>query len=318
MKRPIVSEQLNTLIVGGNGLIGGHMALRLRSNGHFVTIASRNAPPAASALAALPFISLDFTDPHLDTRLLRRFDNVVFAAGNDIRHVPLGGNHDGHVAYVNAVCAPRFAAAAKHAGVRRFVNVGSFYPQAYPELLKTSTYVRSRRDADEGIRALADSTFTAISLNAPFVIGAVPGLMTHLAKCVAFSEGRLDNVPARVPPGGVNFISCDSLSDALESALIGGINGKAYLVGDQNLSFQEYFGIFFAAADRPYPEVVNEECVMMPDSVITWGRGNHIFYNPDPADFATVSYRRDDIARTIREQIVPQFSAYSADAGLRR
>ena len=37
-------------------------------------------------------------------------------------------------------------------------------------------------------------------------------------------------------------------SDAIEGALARGANGRAYLVGDENLTFRDYFGAFFQAA----------------------------------------------------------------------
>jgi len=294
-------------VVGGTGMIGGHAALRLRATGHDVTIAGRNAAAAGSALADLPFLRIDFTEETQDTGAVGQFEALVFAAGNDIRHLPKGEDFDGYITRVNAVCAPRFCRAARAAGVRRFINIGSFYPQAAPHLLAGNAYMRSRKAADDGIRALAGADFFAVSINAPFVLGAVPGLTTMFRSYVGFAEGKFAPMPAAVPPGGVNFISTDSLSDAIEAVMVGGRNGHAYLVGDENLSFQAYFGAFFEALGKPAPAVVDAEFPLLPDAAISWGRGNNLFYEPDADEAAELGYRRNDVRRTIREEIVPQF-----------
>ena len=298
---------MKILIVGGTGMIGGHAALRLHAKGHDVTIAGRNEAAPGSALAKLPFLRIDFTADEQPANLLGQFEALVFAAGNDIRHLPKCEDFDAYVTRVNAACAPRFCRAARDAGVRRFINIGSFYPQAAPHLLAGNAYMRSRQAADAAIRALAGDDFFAVSINAPFVIGAVPGLTTMFRSYVGFAEGKFAPMPQAVPPGGVNFISTDSLSDAIEAVLVGGRNGHAYLVGDENLLFQEYFGAFFEALGKPAPLVVDAEFPLLPDAAISWGRGNNLYYEPDEGEAAELGDRRNDVRRTIREEIVPQF-----------
>jgi len=85
-----------------------------------------------------------------------------------------------------------------------------------------------------------------------------------------------------------------------------GKNGHAYLIGDQNLSFQEYFGAFFRACDRAMPPVQDQEHPLMPDAAIIFGRGNSLFYEADAAETAELGYRRNDVLRIIPE-IVAQY-----------
>jgi nucleoside-diphosphate-sugar epimerase len=298
---------MNILIVGGTGMIGGHAALHLRAKGHQVTVAGRHPPAAGTPLAELEFLRLDFIadDPPEDR--LREFDTMVFAAGNDIRHVPKGASYYEHVHYANAVAQPRFFAAARDAGIRQLVNIGSFYPHVAPRLMENNPYMRSRQAAHEGMRALMGDRFRVISIDAPFVVGAVPGLKTMFEAYVRYAEGRLGALPIFAPPGGVNFISTASLSEAVEHALERGDNGKAYLVGDENLTLQQFFGAFFEAVGKPPPPVLDQEHPLLPDVALPWGRGNNLFFGPDPADVALLEYRRNDVLRTIRSEIVPQF-----------
>ncbi|NOV26534.1 NAD(P)-dependent oxidoreductase [Cupriavidus necator] len=298
---------MKVLIVGGTGMIGGHAALHLRSRGHDVTIAGRNRPAPGTPLGELDFLRCDYIANDLPVARLGAFDALVFAAGNDVRHVPPGGDEAAHWEHANVQGVPRFFRAARDAGIGVAVHVGSFYPQAAPRLVEGNAYIRSRKLADEGVRALATDAFRVSSVNAPFVVGTVPGLTVPMFQAyTGYARGNLAPMPDFAPPGGVNFISAVSLSDAIEGALLRGENGKAYLVGDENLSFQDYFGAFFRNAGRPVPPVIDQEHPLLPDSAICFGRGNTLYYEPDAAETALLGYRRRDILRTVSE-IVSQY-----------
>lgn len=297
---------MKILVVGGAGMIGGRAALYLKSKGHEVTIAGRNPPVADTPLGRLPFLRIDYVAMDFDHAALGAFDALVFAAGNDVRHQPQDVG-DAHWHDANSVGIPRFFEAAKKAGIKRAVNVGSFYPQAAPELVATNAYVRSRKESDEGVAALADDGFVAMSINAPFVVGAVDGLVIPMfAAYTQYAEGKFAPMPEFAPPGGTNFISTQSLAEAIEGGLERGAAGGSYLVGDKNMSFQDYFGAFFEAVGREKPPVRDEEHPMLPDSAIFFGRGNNLFYETDPQVAALLGYRRNDIVPAIRE-IVAQY-----------
>ncbi len=287
---------MKALVVGGTGLLGGHAALYLKERGFDVTIAARSAPKAP-LLAALPFIELDYIQ-QCDTARLRGFDALLFCAGQDIRHVDHGRPLEDQWHARNSVAIPRFFAAVRDAGVRRAVMLGSFYPQLAPELIETNAYVRSRHESDVGIRALNEPGFETLTVNAPFVVGHIPGLVNEMFKVyVAFARGDLPDLPVFGPKGGSNFMSVRSLSEALHEALIHGTPGKAYLVGDESLTFAQFFALFFDAVGKPreVPEL-DQEHPLLPDAVIYTGRGNYARYEPD----MSLTYRRNDVAAAIR------------------
>lgn len=290
---------MRILVIGGNGMIGGHAALRLSAAGHRVTIGSRRRPEGKGPLADLDWQEVDYLADAAPAKL-DRFDALVFAAGQDPRHVPKGVEPDIHFRKANGEGIPAFFRAAKHAGIGRAVLVGSFYPQAAPELCATSAYVASRLAADEGVRALADESFHVAVVNAPFVIGEVPGLEVPGARAMArWALGLLD-LPRAAPPGGANVITCNTLSDAIEGALVRGRSGHAYLVGDANLTYADYLGAFFAAAgDREPLETVDAPHPLIPDSAMLRGRGATIWYEADPAEARELGYRQDDVFPTI-------------------
>lgn len=296
---------MKILVVGGSGLIGGHAALYLKSHGNEVTVAARKPAPSTTPLAALPQLLGDYVEGGFTREQLSRFDALVFAAGADVRHLPEGADAEAHWQRANVEAVPRFFAEARAAGVRRAVHVGSFYPQLRPDLIGTNAYVRSRHLADEGVRVLAGASFQVCSVNAPFVVGCVPGLTVPMFDYYTrYALGQLGAIPAFGPAGGVNFISTQSLSEAIWGALQRGTPGKAYLVGDENLSFSDYFAAFFRAVgkDVTVPSL-DQEHPLLPDKAIYAGRGNFAYYEPDAQETALLGYRRGDVRRAITEAV---------------
>ncbi len=296
---------MKILVVGGTGLIGGHAAMHLAAQGHAVSIAARKPASDTTPMAKLPLIPGDYLAGDFTAKTLAPFDALVFAAGNDIRHVPPGTDEAAHWQRANVEGVPRFFRIAREAGIGRAVLVGSFYPQAVPQAVEKSSYVRGRKLADEGARALNARGFAVCSVNAPFVTGTVPGLIVPgLAAHVSYARGLIPQIPPFAMPGGVNFMSTTSLSEAIAGALARGEPGKAYLVGDENLSFANYFGELFRAAGRKEPlEVIDREHPMLPDAILYAGRGGTVYYEPDAAETALLQYRRNDVRRTLREVV---------------
>jgi dihydroflavonol-4-reductase len=298
---------MRILVVGGTGLLGGHAAAFLQGRGHDVVIAARNPPQATSPMAQMPFIRGDYVAATFAKSDLSPFDAMVFAAGNDIRHVPPGADEATFWETANVKAIPAFFALAREAGVKRAVYVGSFYPQAAPELVAKHPYVRGRHLSDVGLRATATPDFAVISVNAPFVIGALPGLIVPTFEAyVRYAEGKL-GLPVFGPTGGSNFISCQTLSEAILGALERGQNGKAYLLGDENLTFARFFELFFRGIgdDTPVP-ALDQEHPLLPDAAIYTGRGNVLRYEPDPTEAAFLGYRRNDVTDAVAD-IVAQY-----------
>ena len=81
---------MKILVIGGTGLIGGHAALCLQAQGNALSIAARKPASPASALAGFELLQGDYVAGDFTKADLARFDAIVFAAGNDIRHLPPG------------------------------------------------------------------------------------------------------------------------------------------------------------------------------------------------------------------------------------
>ena len=299
---------MRILVIGGTGLVGGHAALYLSQQGHEVTIAGRGPAATGSALAKLKQIQGDYVSGGFTREQWTGYDALVFAAGQDIRHVPEGDDQDAHWQRANTEAIPRFFELAREAGIGRAVLVGSFYPQVAPELVDSVPYIRSRHLADQRVRALSGPGFKVCSVNAPFVVGSVPGLKVAMFEAYTrYAEGGLAPLPFYGPAGGSNFISTRSLSQAILGALLRGEPGKAYLVGDQNLSYAGYFQVFLRAVgnDAEVP-ALDQEHPLLPDMALYTGRGNTVSYEPPVDEAALLGYVRDDIQRAVRE-VVTQY-----------
>ncbi len=298
---------MKVLVVGGTGALGGHAAIHLAGRGHDVTIGGRNPANPATPMAAMPFLKGDYVAGDFTPERLAGFDWVVFAAGNDPRHIPQDADFVAFLHQANVVAVPAFFAACREAGVKRAVQLGSYYHQAAPELIAGNPYIQSRKAACEGARAQASDSFGVVSVNAPFMVGSVPGLPSMIFEpYVQWAQGKLP-IPAYGPAGGTNFMSFRSLSEAIEGALERGESGKAYLVGDEDLSFTEYFQLFFdAAGNATRLEERDEEHPLLPDIAIPQGRGNWVRVAPDPAEVALLGYRRGDVASAVAD-LVRQF-----------
>ncbi|TEA17726.1 hypothetical protein C8034_v010040 [Colletotrichum sidae] len=299
---------MRILVVGGTGLIGGHAALYLHSQGHKVTIAGRRAPSDVPALAALPFLAGDYLKGGFGLEALSAFDAIVFAAGSDVRHVPQGQDADEHLLHVNGNAVPAFAQLARNAGVKRFVHIGSAYPHIVPpENVAASPYIRSRQLAADGVAALASESFHACSLDPPIVVGTVPGLRTPVFDAyISYARGELP-IPPFAPGGGMNFMSTQSLSEAIAGALEGGggesaVSGKSVLVGDQNMTYKDFMEMFFRAVGNPKTlPVLDDDHPVMPRAFMYAGE-KVVSYEVDKATWAALGrYRRGDILRAVEE-----------------
>lgn len=295
---------MKTLIVGGSGLIGGTIALKLKEDGHDVTIMARKKP-STPVLAEFDYLQGDYINDDVDDGRLKGFDALVFAAAADIRNVPQDGSvtFEDFYTQANDVAVPRFFKAARKAGVKRAVYIGTFYPQVAPKQIGICPYVTSRANTDKAVRALASDDFNVCCLDAPFVLGRIPGMeIPHFSALVEYAKGNFEGMPIFAPVGGTNHISVSSLAQAAANALVKGENGKAYLVGDESLSWKEYLEMWFTAAGNPQDlDVREDDHPMIPNIIMFAGIGANISYEPGAADFKLLAYDRGQIKAGVED-----------------
>lgn len=293
---------MKVLIVGGTGMIGSNLAEYLVAQGAAVTLGARHQPASGTAMARHPVLLGDYTQSGFSAAELEGFDAVVFGAGNDIRHIGSGDDAAAFWRTTQTVGVPAFVARARAAGVPRLVQLGSYYHQVMPHLALRDAYVHARAVADRDARALAAPGFNVCTLNPPSIVGVPPGMATRrYEKLVAYARGQLD-IPYYAPLGGTNYMSVRSLCEAVWGALVRAESGKAYLVGDENLSFRDFFQLFFDAAGNPHRlEARDQDHPLLPVGFIVPGRNSVLAYEPDAADVALLGYRRHDVRRAVEE-----------------
>lgn len=293
-----------TLVVGGTGLVGAWIADELAAHGHHVTIASRTEPAAENPAAAHPVLLGDYTRAGWTERL-RGFDQLVFAAGQDIRHVGPHADTDTWE-QVQSVAIPRFFAEAKAAGITRAVMVGSYYHQVTPHLLQTSRYVAARATAEADVLALADEGFAVTAINPPNIVGTIAGRsLRTFAKQVAWARGALTGkIPDTAPPGGTNYMTVQAVAQAAVGALLRGVPGTAYLVGDENFTYRDYFqAVFDASGSERIVEEVDAEHPLLPDDYLVAGRGYVIAYAPPAEERELLGYDRGGVRAELARMV---------------
>ena len=253
----------------------------------------------------MPFLQRDYIKDNRSDGHLKGFDWLVFSAAADILNLPGDGSATPEEFYTRAndEAVPQFFAAARAAGVRRAVMIGTFYPQVAPRQIGVCPYVTSRHNTDVAVRALSTGQFNVCSLNAPFVLGLIKGLeVPYISALAAYARGNIPGLPVFAPNGGTNHISAHSLAQSTLSALEKGESGKAYLVGDENYSWKEYLKLWFEAVGNPLDlEVREDDHPMFPNVIMFAGPGATVSYEPDSEDLAVLGYDRHQIQGLIRE-----------------
>src|SRR5207253_1645256 len=143
-------------------------------------------------------------------------------AGSDFSNFPRDGSvsEADFFEKANIAALPRFFENARAAGISRAVYAGSLYSFVAPENIEKIPYVRSRHLSDGAIRSLSGPSFNVCSLALPFITGFVPGFsVEHLVALARYADGKLEGVPEFAPVGGLNFMDCQSVAQAMLGGL---------------------------------------------------------------------------------------------------
>lgn len=295
---------MKVLIVGGTGFVGGHTALYFHDLGHEVTIMSRSKPRGTSRLNELPFVAGNYVEEDFDDGRLEGYDWLVFAAGSDMSSFPPDGSvsEAQYFEKANIVSLPRFFEQARKSGISRAVYMGSFYSFVAPQVMDKIPYVRSRHLSDAAIRSLSSPSFNVCSCALPWIVGYTPGLpVPHWHALAHYAQGKLEGVPEFAPPGGANFMTCRSVAEAMLGGLERGESGKSYLIGDVNLSWKDYFELWFKAAGRPRDLEVHTGHPIIPDFALSYIDFGTCDYEPPAEETALLGYQRGVLVPQIEE-----------------
>ncbi|MDB5240922.1 MAG: dihydroflavonol 4-reductase [Spirosoma sp.] len=247
------------LLTGATGFLGGHICRELLRRNYAVRAFVRDGTDQR----ALDGLSVDvWTGDLLDPANLRAAtygcDYVVHAAAR----AQVNPARSQEVVDVNINGTAAVLAAAVQAGVERLVFVGTanifgFGSEQKPgdELCPYrgsrygSDYMDSKRVAtDLVLRASREDGLPVVLVHPTFMIGPLDYRITSNALLLAVYRHKI----AGIPRGGKNFVHIADVATATVNALTMGRLGESYILGNENLSYKEVFGLMASIMDvRP-------------------------------------------------------------------
>jgi dihydroflavonol-4-reductase len=235
---------MQVLVTGATGKVGNAIASSLLDRGEQVRALVRDPMAAASILpAGVEPIRGDATDAASLTAAIDGCELVFNAMGMPEQWVKDEGIFD----RVNAHGSGTLAAAAKRAGVRRFVHTSThdvfhahsgetFDETMLADYPKGTAYERSKQHAEELVLAERDGMEVVI-LNPAGVYGPTP------AATPSFENGIFEPVVRKrlpaVPPGGTGYAFVDGVADGHLLAADKGNDGERYILADGYRTFRE-------------------------------------------------------------------------------
>ncbi|MEX0838907.1 MAG: NAD-dependent epimerase/dehydratase family protein [Parvibaculum sp.] len=234
---------MKIFITGASGFVGGAAARELARDNEVLALSrSEKSDAIIKALGATP-VRGDLKN--IDAPMLNGVDAVVHCAAKVETWGPMREFID-----INVKGTERLLKAARKAGVKRFVHIGTeaalFYGQAMNDLDETAPmaftsplpYPRSKALAERAVRAANADGFTAIVLRPRFIWG--PGDQTLLpALKTMVAAGRftwIDRGRALT-----DTVHVDNVVHAIRLALTKGTGGEAYFItdGGEPISFRD-------------------------------------------------------------------------------
>jgi nucleoside-diphosphate-sugar epimerase len=235
---------MQVLVTGATGKVGYAIASALLEQGDQVRAVVRDPKRAAGILpAGIEPVRGDATDNASLAAAVEGSELVFNAMGMPEQWV----KDEGIFEQVNAIGSGALAAAAKRAGVRRFVHTSThdvFHAetgQRFDETMladypKGTAYERSKQHAEELVLAERDGMEVVI-LNPSGVYGPTPSPTPSFENEV-FEPVVKKRLPA-IPPGGTGYAFVEGVAAGHLLAAEKGEDGERYILADGYADFRE-------------------------------------------------------------------------------
>jgi dihydroflavonol-4-reductase len=232
---------MRVLVTGATGKVGHAVASALLERGDHVRALVRDPKRAASVVpAGIEPVQGDATDPDTLAAAVEGCDQVFNAMGLPEQWVRDRGIFD----RVNAAGSGELAAAAKRAGVARFIQTSTedvFHAdrgEPFDETMlagypKATAYERSKQRAEELVMAERDGMEVVI-LNPTGVYGPGPSASASLDKDL-FQPLVKKRIPA-LPPGGISVVFVEGVAQGHLLAADKGHDGERYILSDTHVT----------------------------------------------------------------------------------
>jgi dihydroflavonol-4-reductase len=247
------------VVTGASGFVGGVLVPMLLKQGHRVRAVDLRRGPALDGLD-VEFARADVTDA---ASLAAAFEGAELAF-HLVAAISIVGDPDGRVAAINVDGAGNAAAAAREAGVRRYVHCSSIHafdldtPGVIDETAPRSTrdglpaYDRSKAAGERRVRAEVERGLDAVIVNPSGIIGPrdlAPSRMGHVF--LATFRGR---TPANVNDA-FDWVDVRDVAKGLLAAAERGRTGQNYLLPGHRATVTEMTSACAAAAGVRPPRV---------------------------------------------------------------
>jgi dihydroflavonol-4-reductase len=235
---------MRVLVTGATGKVGHAIASALLERGEHVRALVRDPKRAASVLpAGVEPVKGDATDPESLAAAVGGCEQVFNAMGLPEQWVRDQAIFD----RVNAAGSAELAAAAKRAGVRRFIHTSTedvFHAdqgERFDETMlagypKATAYERSKQRAEELVMAERDGMEVVI-LNPTGVYGPGPSASASLDTDM-FQPLVGNRIPA-LPPGGISIVFVEGVARGHLLASDQGHDGERYILSDTHVTTRE-------------------------------------------------------------------------------
>ncbi len=228
-------------LTGATGFVGGHVLRELRAAGYDVRALVRSPEAKLDAQTVVG----DLREPGLMVRFLEDCAYVVHCAA--LYSFAPAARLQMH--RVNVLGTAGLLEAARVAGVGRAV-VTSSSATLYAHSLDGSAYHRSKVEQERA--AIAARVPTVLILpTAP--VGPGDTKPTPTGRLVRdFARGKINVLP---PRGGMNVVAVEDVARAHVAALECGEPRERYVVGGENLTFDELWALLSQITGRKMPRV---------------------------------------------------------------
>lgn len=239
---------MNTvLLTGANGFLGNHLARKLLERGYAVRAFVRESSNI-QPLNGLPldFWQGDLRDPDHVLAATYGCDFVVHAGAL----AQVNPARSSTIWDVNVQGTENVLKAARRVGVQRLVYVGTANVfgfgtkeqpgnemQPYMGTRYGLDYMDSKKTATDRVLQAVRHGLPAVLVHPTFMLGPMDTKPTSNEMIRALYQGQVPGYP----PGGKNYVHVSDVATAIVNALTQGTVGESYILGNENLSYQEAF-----------------------------------------------------------------------------
>jgi len=240
---------MRILLTGADGLLGNHLVRLLLQNNHEIRVLvqpNRNVP----GLDGLAIEKIEGDLLHKDklSGIAAGCDVIIHSAAN----TSVWPSRSKIVREVNVQGTLNLIEESKRSGIKKFIHVSSaaaFSPGTFSDPGDESRpytshkykldYIDSKYRAQEIVlKTSREDDFPAVVINPTFMIGPYDFTPSSGKMILAVYHRKTPGYPS----GGRNFVYAGDVAQGIYNAIEKGKVGECYILGNENLSYKQFFG----------------------------------------------------------------------------